>query len=99
MKISDLTSRLTEKDIIKLKKLFDNPIPLDQAKDILSPFVQDQDLDAIIDNELQNKGNRDARDLLSEWLKQNIPELFAEEPEMAMPYESPITSHPDITGE
>lgn len=99
MKISDLTSSLTQKDIIEFKKLFDNPIPLDQAKEIISPYVQDQDLSAIIDNELQIKGNRDARDLLSEWLRQNMPELFAEEPVMAMPYESPITSHPDITGE
>ena len=51
MKISDLTSSLTQKDIIEFKKLFDNPIPLDQAKEIVSPYVQDQDLSAIIDNE------------------------------------------------
>lgn len=99
MKIADVTSELTTKDVIEFKGLFDNPIPLAQARSILSPYVQDPDLIAILANELAVSGNKDARKLIVTWLKQNMPELFAEPKKVAPSYESPISSHPDIKGE
>lgn len=99
MKIADLTSSLTTKQVLEFKRLFNDPIPLEQAQDIISAYFTDQDLFAIIDNELQTKGNYDGRDLIMGWLKQNMPEMFSKPREVAPPYESPITSHPDITGE
>jgi hypothetical protein len=96
MKINDVTSALTTNDVIAFKGLFSSPIPLDQAHATVSPYLQDPDLFAIIANELQVKGNGDARKLIVSWLKQNLPELFAEPKQVAPSYESPISSHPDI---
>jgi hypothetical protein len=99
MKISDVTSALSHNDVVKFKKLFDNPIPMNQAIDTISKFFIDSDLFAIIDNELQVNGNIDARDLIVGWLKQNMPDLYAVKHEPSPGYESPISSHPDIKGE
>ena len=99
MKIADVTSSLNRKQVRELKKLFDKPMPLEYAKSMLQPYVNDQDLFDRLENELRINGNQDARDMVIEWLKQNIPELFSEPVEWPAPYESPITSHPDITGE
>lgn len=99
MKITEIDSALSPRKLKKFKQLFDQPIPLSQAKEIIKPYFKDQDLFSILDNELEVNGDQDARDIIIEWLKQNVPELFDKEFEPAPPYESPITSHPDITGE
>lgn len=99
MKIADITRELSARDVIEFKELFNSPIQLSQAKQVLSPFIVDQDLFSIIDNELNVVGDKDGRDLIVSWLKQNMPELFEEPFEPAPAYESPISSHPDITGE
>lgn len=99
MKIADVTSNLDRKKVRELKLLFDKPIPLDGAIDILKPYINDKDLFDRLQNELAVNGNKDARNIIAEWLKQNVPDLYKAPIEWAPPYESPITSHPDITGE
>ena len=99
MRLREITESLRQKQVANLKHLFDQPIPLDQAALILSPYLVDQDLTAIIDNQLQLKGNIDARKLIVGWLKQNMPDLYKQPGEMSPGYESPISSHPDIKGE
>ncbi len=47
MKITEITESLKRKEVIELKALFDQPIPLDQAIDIIRPYVIDSDLFAI----------------------------------------------------
>jgi len=99
MRLQEITESLRQKQVANLKHLFDQPIPLNQAIQTLSPYLVDQDLTAIIDNELQLKGNIDARNLITGWLKQNMPDLYKQPVEMSPGYMSPISSHPDIRGE
>jgi hypothetical protein len=99
MRAREITESLKQRQVKELKQMFNKPIPLNQAIHMLSPYIVDQDLSAIIDNELQVKGNKDARDLISSWLKQNMPDLYKQPFERAAPFESPIMSHPDIKEE
>ena len=106
MKIKEVLSEglrkapTTSKHIAYLKDIFESPLPAGMARSIIFQILDDDDLNDRIDAMESTDPNSDARELVSEWINLNMPELLQTAKEGQMVgngegYYSPISGYSD----
>lgn len=87
----------TKKNLGNFRKIFDRKIPMSKSKEIVGEFIIDDDLFAILDNEMVSNPDKDARPIIAEWVKMNIPGIarISDDEDFPSGLFSTISSHPE----
>lgn len=79
-----------------LKEIFSQPLPAQDANVIIARVIVDDGLMDQIGHIRDLDPARDCRDVISDWIKQNMPELFANDHfDNEDGFSSTIPGHPD----